>query len=83
MAKTRPRLSTILRVSNSNNYRFLINQSIDNAGQLNSINDEPYSLALTAYALALAKSAKANAAWDKYFALVKKSDGVEFWLENN
>ena len=47
-------------------------------GQLDAI-DDPYTLALTAYALELAKSARAAAAHDKLMASAKDSDEGLHW----
>jgi CD109 antigen len=47
-------------------------------GQLDRM-DDPYAVAITAYALALAKSGRANAAHDKLVGMAKESEDGLFW----
>jgi hypothetical protein len=50
---------------------------------LSKVSGEPYSLALTAYALALAKSSEAEAAWTAFMKHMKtKEDGSQYWAAN-
>jgi hypothetical protein len=50
---------------------------------LSKVSGEPYSLALTAYALTLAKSSQADAAWTAFVKHMKtKEDGSQYWAAN-
>ncbi|MHB9090516.1 MAG: alpha-2-macroglobulin family protein, partial [Chloroflexota bacterium] len=47
-------------------------------GELDKMTD-PYAVAITAYAMELTKSPRANAAHDKLVAMAKESDGALYW----